>query len=189
MPSYLEESIASRSVTNLRGVLKGAISADPAFIKGNFDAAVRQIETKAPGLIDKVYEPNDAVKYPLKAESQWSKEYFYEVLTCLSYNFSRERVAHLRKIGAKVMRDDKIYAPTTPSGTTTVKRMDGTTAASKTPENAAKKERQSPTAAQEQQRRIRKTLLLAGLAIIAVAVLAVSVYAATRQPVNPSNPL
>lgn len=103
--SYLESAVEKRSIEDIRGALKGIIDADPAFLTGRFDEALRYLHDRG---LD-VYEP-DNPEFPMR-ESGWDKAYFSLVLTHLSYNFSAARIAHLRAVGAQVMADDPVYRP------------------------------------------------------------------------------
>lgn len=103
--SYLESAVEKRSTEDIRGALKGIIDADPAFLTGRFDEAVAYLN----GLGIDVYEPHNP-DFAME-ETGWDKAYFSLVLTQLSYNFSAERVRHLRAVGAQVMEDDPVYRP------------------------------------------------------------------------------
>ena len=100
---YLEQAIARKNPEDLRGALKGIIEHDPAFQTGRYEAAVRYAQSK--GMT--VYEPHSS-QYAMR-QNDWDEAYFYLVLTYLTYNFSQQRIAHLKEVGRAVM---KTHQPT-----------------------------------------------------------------------------
>lgn len=95
---YLEQAIVQRNLDDLRGALKGIIENDPGFQTGRYDAAVRYAQSK--GMT--VYETHDP-QYTMRQDN-WDEAYFYLVLTYLTYNFSQQRIDHLKEVGRAVMK-------------------------------------------------------------------------------------
>ena len=153
---YLEASISNRDIKGIRGALKGIIDGDPAFKTGRYDSAVQYIIEN--GISEsEIYEPNDT-KYAQLPPSEWSKDYYYKVLTYLSYNFSRARIEHLRAVGSSKMAGDAVYGGSQKKTPVSA------------PDTAHSRGAETPKKAERQQTNGMKYVVI-GIVVLALAVL------------------
>lgn len=96
----LDQAIKDRDMESIRRALNTWILQDPGFTKGVFDEKLRYCRDR--GISE------TEIFVPFKGEalnedpSTWTDRYFASAKTEFDSNFSRERLAHLRKVGGKL---------------------------------------------------------------------------------------
>lgn len=96
--SLLAETVQSGDAYSVRAALVAIILSEPSFSNGTIYKAIEYAEKNGIS----VFESNDP-DVELKTDSSaWNESYFAKVSNQLGENFSRERLAHLEKIGKKV---------------------------------------------------------------------------------------
>jgi hypothetical protein len=96
----LDQAIRDKDITAVRRALGTWILQDPGFAKDVFDKKVHHCLSSG---ISKAELFVPFAGEPLTEESAaWTDRYFASAKTEFDHNFSEERLAHLRKVGAKL---------------------------------------------------------------------------------------
>lgn len=106
---YLEKSVQSGNMSEIRGALIGYIDNDPAFKHyndpGQLEDAIRYVSQKC----GSPFEAHDGQKLDEVGNDSWNEKYFQLQKVRFRSNFSKERLEHLRNVGAKVNRNSWVY--------------------------------------------------------------------------------
>lgn len=84
-----KEAVEKNDLTTVRVMIKGSFVIDPTFKKLN--EYIKYAEDRLPDL----YEEHDDDEFE---NSDWNKDYMNKQLNKLMYNFSKERIAHLKEV-------------------------------------------------------------------------------------------
>ncbi len=88
--NYFKDAVERKDVQSVRIMMKDSLLRDPTFQE------FAEKETCAAGLKE-LYDAYDG-KELKQSPSEWNKDYMDLMLTKLLFNFSHERIAHLKKI-------------------------------------------------------------------------------------------
>lgn len=90
-------AVEKRSITNIRSALKGKITEDMNFSKGVFSESLNYVFqhgiTKS-----ELFDEHDGTVFDLN-KNNWTREYFNSVMADLLFNFSEERINHIKQVG------------------------------------------------------------------------------------------
>ena len=90
-------AVEKRSITNIRSALKGNINEDMNFSKGVFSESLNYVFqhgiTKS-----ELFDEHDGAVFDLNKDN-WTREYFNSVMADLLFNFSEERINHIKQVG------------------------------------------------------------------------------------------
>jgi hypothetical protein len=96
----LDEAIRSKDIKAIRDVLTTSMVQDPGFSKGVFEERLKRCH------IADISDSELFVSFEGSAINRdpnaWTKDYYAEQRTEFRYNFSRERLDHLKKVGRKL---------------------------------------------------------------------------------------
>jgi hypothetical protein len=96
----LDEAIRTKDVKAIRNILTTSMVQDPGFNNSVFENRLKRC--LAAGLTESdifVLFEGTPINHN---QSAWTKDYYAEQRTEFRYNFSTERLAHLRKVGQKI---------------------------------------------------------------------------------------
>jgi hypothetical protein len=96
----LDEAIREKDIPAIRNILTTSMVQDPGFIKGVFDDWFDRC-SKAGISKSEVFAPFEGSAINNDAAA-WTKDYYAEQRTEFRYNFSLERLEHLKKMGRKL---------------------------------------------------------------------------------------
>lgn len=85
------KAVEEKNISRVRIMMKNSLLVDPTF--DEFD----EMETEAASYIDNLYEEHDG-KEMVEDKSKWTDEYMHKVMTDVLFNFSRERIDHLKEV-------------------------------------------------------------------------------------------
>ncbi|GHU27336.1 hypothetical protein FACS1894164_19410 [Spirochaetia bacterium] len=95
----LDEAIRAKDIEEVRNVLTTSMVQDPGFSKGVFEERFKRCLI---GLSEtNIFDPFDGEPLNLN-QSAWTKDYYAAQQTEFRYNFSLERLEHLKKVGRKL---------------------------------------------------------------------------------------
>jgi hypothetical protein len=96
----LDGAIKARDIKDIRNILTTSMLQDPGFNKGVFEERLKRCF--AAGISDAdIFVPFEGE--PLNSnQNTWTKDYYVEQRTEFRYNFSKERLEHLRKVGGRL---------------------------------------------------------------------------------------
>jgi hypothetical protein len=98
----LNEAILKKDIKIIRNILTTSMVQDPGFNKGVFEERLKRCFAAGFSESD-IFVPFDGK--PLNYnQSAWTNDYYAEQCTEFRYNFSCERLEHLRKVGGKLYR-------------------------------------------------------------------------------------
>jgi len=93
----LDEAIRTKDIKSIRNILVTGIAQDPGFSKRVLERELKHC-LDAGISKDELFEPFEGA--PLNIDQNaWTKEYYAEQCTEFRYNFSLERLEHLKKTG------------------------------------------------------------------------------------------
>lgn len=92
----IQEAVAKRNITNIRSALKGCMNQDANFSKGIYEEALNYILNSGISK-QELFQVHD--QEPFKSQEAWDKDYLDEVMADLLFNFSEERIAHVKEVG------------------------------------------------------------------------------------------
>lgn len=92
------EAIERGDLTLVRTMIKNSMVSDPTFNEFN------ELRSYAEKNIDELYEEHDGDGF-VTDSSSWDKSYMNKQLNNLMYNFSKERINHLKKVCGFVYSD------------------------------------------------------------------------------------
>jgi hypothetical protein len=105
----LDDAIQNKEIKVIRNILTTSMVQDPGFNDGIFDK--RLTHCLLAGI------PKEDIFVPFEGEaintnqSEWTKDYYAEQTTEFRYNFSHERLEHLRKVGGKLFPVERPVQP------------------------------------------------------------------------------
>jgi hypothetical protein len=101
----LDEAIRTKDIKTIRNILTTSMVQDPGFNNGVFEDRLRRC--LAAGLTESdIFVPFEGTPINHSPDA-WTKDYYAEQRTEFRYNFSTERLAHLRKVGQKIYPSEK----------------------------------------------------------------------------------
>lgn len=90
-------AVEKRNITNIRSALKGNINEDMNFSKGVFNESLNYVFqhgiTKS-----ELFDEHDGTVFDLNKDN-WIREHFNNVMADLLFNFSEERINHIKQVG------------------------------------------------------------------------------------------
>ena len=95
--SKFKEVVNCNDVVGIKSALYTIILSDPFFSSGKFDDALEYVVDKKG---KEFFDEHDGEVF--LAESEWNEEYYNDVLSRLSDNFSEERVEKVKEIAKKI---------------------------------------------------------------------------------------
>lgn len=95
-----EEAVRESNLTRVRVMLKDSLVVDPSFRE--FD----KLEEYARKKLNNLYENHDEDEFEFEKD-KWDKNYMNQELNNLMYNFSNERIKHLKNV-CKYIYSDRI---------------------------------------------------------------------------------
>jgi hypothetical protein len=104
----LNEAIRSKDIKTIRDVLTTSMVQDPGFSKGVFEERLKRclVAAISDSELFETFEGSVINRDP----NTWTKDYYAEQRTEFRYNFSLERLEHLKKVGRQ------LYPVTQPVG-------------------------------------------------------------------------
>jgi hypothetical protein len=96
----LDDAIRARDIKDIRNILTTSMVQDPGFRKGIFEERLKRCFTA--GLSDADIFVSFEGKPLNNNQNAWTKDYYAEQRTEFRYNFSRERLEHLRRVGSRL---------------------------------------------------------------------------------------
>jgi len=104
---YLNESIRSGEIREIRGALLGYIDTDPGFRTNDFFEAAKYAERMYGKPIFDKHDPEI-----FSEGNRPDRERFYEIRAALTSNFSKERIEELKTVGRRCMMHADVYTLT-----------------------------------------------------------------------------
>jgi hypothetical protein len=98
----LDEAIRAKDIKTIRNILTTSMVQDPGFSNGVFEERLKRCFFAGLAESD-IFVPFDGKPLDYN-QSAWTKDYYAEQRTEFRYNFSCERLEHLRKVGSKLYR-------------------------------------------------------------------------------------
>jgi hypothetical protein len=95
----LEKSLADKDIRGIRNVLSTFITEDQGFSRGIFDKNVKYCCRKGFDVFEDFKGEDFKPQFKPEGGTNWTKEYYAEQRTEFLYNFSRERLSHLKQVG------------------------------------------------------------------------------------------
>jgi hypothetical protein len=109
----LEKSVHTQDILGIRNVLATFITQDQGFSTGIFDEKVKYCLNQ--GIReDELFEKFNEEQFE-GASEKWTNEYYALQRTRFRANFSRERLAHLKKVGRKLFPSASASPGSSPS--------------------------------------------------------------------------
>ena len=93
------EAVNVRDICSVRIMMKDSLIADPTFKE--FD----EMKMAAKSIDEELYDEHDGEVFETD-ESKWDENYMNRQIVKLVYNFSRERIRHLKDVISLLRRDD-----------------------------------------------------------------------------------
>lgn len=98
LPKEFLEAVEKMDLTLVRVMIKNSLVSDPTFKE------FKELISYAKSNIDELYEEHDGDDF-VTDSSLWDKSYMNKQLNNLMYNFSEERIKHLKKVCESVYSD------------------------------------------------------------------------------------
>jgi hypothetical protein len=96
----LDEAIAKKDIPSIRIILTTSMVQDPGFVNRVFENRLKRVRES--GIFEnEVFEPFSGDEI-IENSLLWTKDYYAKARTDFLYNFSQERLTHLRKVGQKL---------------------------------------------------------------------------------------
>jgi hypothetical protein len=104
----LDKAIVVKDIKVIRNILTTSMVQDPGFSNGVFEERLKRCFAAGLSEAD-VFVPfeGEPINYDQNA---WTKDYYAEQRTEFRYNFSCERLEHLRKVGSKLYQSTEAPA-------------------------------------------------------------------------------
>jgi hypothetical protein len=96
----LDEAIRGKDIKTIRNILTTSMVQDPGFSKGVFEERLKRCFASGVSSQD-LFEPFAGTAIN-EDPNGWTKDYYAELRTEFRYNFSLERLDHLKKVGRKL---------------------------------------------------------------------------------------
>lgn len=90
------DAVAKRNITNIRSVLKSCMSQDPNFSRNIYQEALEYILSNSIARENLFDQPDNET---FKGKQEWDKSYLDSVMGDLLFNFSEERINHIKEVG------------------------------------------------------------------------------------------
>jgi hypothetical protein len=96
----LREAIDQRDIPSIRNILTTSMVQDPGFANGVFEGRLRKVLESGISK-EEIFEPFTGEEITGN-RALWTKDYYAKARTDFRYNFSAERLEHLRRVGQKL---------------------------------------------------------------------------------------
>lgn len=107
---YMEKAICNKNLIEIHNELCSLIHKDPVFKSTIFDDALEYLQRE--GIQDVIETHN---KRPFREKDKWTKEYWGMVMSDLMFNFSNERIEHIKEIGKHLFYAETYHEYEVPS--------------------------------------------------------------------------
>jgi hypothetical protein len=96
----LDNAIRAKDIDVIRNILTTSMVQDPGFNKGVFEERLKRCFAAGISEAD-IFVPFEGEALG-NNQNAWTKDYYAEQRTEFRYNFSKERLEHLRKVGSRL---------------------------------------------------------------------------------------